>query len=343
MQLQIQTIFASFILILLIFLINRKEKLPHNNVFTLFIGALFCSSVFEILMLSDILTDRTNFSQFISYLYGPLLFWYVQVICGRIDGKTRLAPFHFLPAVLVLSIELVNSATPIFANIPLWKFLAILVVAHNMFYLALSIKTIQDARSKNYMRELKSWMRFLSWGYALLLATFAMELVCALLNQFELMFTIRYAGLLLQLIYVSGMVYFGLSKPLIFNSKTKYAYSTLDYRRKTQLIQKLQNLMIDEQPYLSPNLTLNETAAKLDADPLHLSQAINEHYNKNFKDYLNTYRIQKAKELLINEPSLIIKEIMYSSGFQAKSTFNLVFTKSIGVSPSRFRRNHTIK
>lgn len=340
MQLHIQIIFASFVLLLLIFLLSKKDKLIHNNVFALFIGALLLNSCFEILTILHILTDRTNFNQFIGYLYGPLLLGYVSTIT-RISKKiVRIDYWHFVPAFMILIIELIHYATGLFEPFPLWKFIAVLAVIHNMGYLFWIFKKVSRAKAEKSFHHLTSWLNLLIMGYAMLLGMFVLELFFALVNQFDYVFVVRYGSLVLLLIYINGMVYLGLSTPEIFHKKVKYYYSKLDAGQKIKMAEKLKLHMRKHEPFLSPDLSLDILAAELKVGSPQLSQVINESYHKNIKDFINSYRIEKAKHLLVNCPELIIKEVMYDSGFQSKSTFNFVFEKTTGMSPSRFRHMH---
>ena len=56
------------------------------------------------------------------------------------------------------------------------------------------------------------------------------------------------------------------------------------------------------------------------------------------KEYLLKLRMDKAKHLLL-EKSANIREIAYVCGFENEYYFSSCFKKSVGLSPSEFRRN----
>jgi len=57
---------------------------------------------------------------------------------------------------------------------------------------------------------------------------------------------------------------------------------------------------------------------------------------ENFKNRLTTQRIEKSKELLINNPEMLIKEVAKLSGFNSDNTFIRTFKRVEGISPGKF-------
>lgn len=73
-----------------------------------------------------------------------------------------------------------------------------------------------------------------------------------------------------------------------------------------------------------------------------ISQVINELYNQNFCEYINAIRIDEAKSILRdnNFAHKTILEVCYEVGFNSKSTFNAVFKKQTGRTPSKYRNSY---
>jgi AraC-like DNA-binding protein len=92
-------------------------------------------------------------------------------------------------------------------------------------------------------------------------------------------------------------------------------------------------------PWLEPDLTLEQLAAQLKLRPKLLSQAINEGLGQNFFEFINTYRIEEAKRLLTDpaDKKITVLEVLYAVGFNSKSSFNTVFKKQTGLTPSEFK------
>ena len=96
--------------------------------------------------------------------------------------------------------------------------------------------------------------------------------------------------------------------------------------------------METEKLFLENDLNLTKLAMKLETTTNEVSFVINELYNQNFNFYINKYRIEEAKKLLISKEyvNLNILGIAYQSGFNSKTTFNTTFKKIAGISPSNY-------
>ncbi|WP_333660983.1 AraC family transcriptional regulator [Chishuiella changwenlii] len=110
---------------------------------------------------------------------------------------------------------------------------------------------------------------------------------------------------------------------------------------KNKQIYSLKEFMIKNEPYLDSSLTIQNLAEQVEMPVKELSALINLYMNKHFFDFINEYRIEKAKEIL-KDPSkkeLTILEILYEVGFNSKSSFSTSFKKYTGTTPTDFRKN----
>jgi AraC-like DNA-binding protein len=83
--------------------------------------------------------------------------------------------------------------------------------------------------------------------------------------------------------------------------KQKAKRSYLQGLNLDQIEVNLKNLMAKNEKFLDENLSLPQLAECLGISPHQLSQFLNTRLNKNFKMFVNEYRIAKAKELLIQD------------------------------------------
>lgn len=125
-------------------------------------------------------------------------------------------------------------------------------------------------------------------------------------------------------------------------NRPRYEHSGLDAREALRLKERLVAWMNKEEPFLNPDLTLNQLAEELACQAKDLSQVINEQLGKNFNDFINSYRVDMAKRLLIESRDLVILELAYDVGFNSKSSFNASFKKLTGLSPREFRTRHQL-
>ncbi|UOQ76780.1 helix-turn-helix transcriptional regulator [Hymenobacter sp. 5516J-16] len=98
-----------------------------------------------------------------------------------------------------------------------------------------------------------------------------------------------------------------------------------------------------ERPYLAPELTLGELATQLRTNTSWLSRVINAGCGQNFNDFINEYRIREAERRL-RDPQFrhyTLLAVALEVGFNSKSTFNRVFRKLRGVTPSEVARRST--
>ncbi len=121
-------------------------------------------------------------------------------------------------------------------------------------------------------------------------------------------------------------------------SKRKYQQSLLDLKVLEQNKIRLEELMQEDRPYLDPNLSLRDLAEILDLPPNHLSQLLNEGFNKNFAEFVNSYRLEtfKSKAADPSQQHLTILALAYDSGFNSKTVFNTFFKKMTGKTPSQY-------
>lgn len=120
----------------------------------------------------------------------------------------------------------------------------------------------------------------------------------------------------------------------------KYANNKLATKKIEQYSQTLDDLMNNERLFRDPQLTLPRLAKRLSVPHTVLSQLLNDHYQMNFKQYVNSLRITLAKELLIEQPNATIDDISEQCGFSASSTFYNAFKQQTGVTPNRFRTSN---
>ncbi|WMJ84615.1 helix-turn-helix transcriptional regulator [Oscillospiraceae bacterium LTW-04] len=85
------------------------------------------------------------------------------------------------------------------------------------------------------------------------------------------------------------------------------------------------------------DLSLSKVAAYIGINPNYLSRLFYSSGEENFIDTLNLYRIENAK-LLLRQTGIPIKEIGFKTGFNSMQSFNRVFKKFAGTTPSQYRK-----
>ncbi|MBP1641250.1 MAG: quinolinate synthetase [Bacteroidetes bacterium] len=106
----------------------------------------------------------------------------------------------------------------------------------------------------------------------------------------------------------------------------------------TQLAQTLETVLVNKKQFLDPDLNIQTLAEQCNTRLHTLSAFINHHYNKNFFDYINYYRIEEAKKLLSDpdQQKYSIDTIAEKSGFTSRSAFYKAFKKNTEFTPSEY-------
>lgn len=105
-------------------------------------------------------------------------------------------------------------------------------------------------------------------------------------------------------------------------------------------VNRIEDAMKKNKLYINPNLSFERFSEQLHIPVKDLSFTINRYFDVNFYEYINQYRIEEAKDNLINEENATksITEIFYNAGFNSKSVYNTLFKKTYKMTPSQYRK-----
>ncbi|WP_420603348.1 helix-turn-helix domain-containing protein [Flagellimonas sp.] len=257
-------------------------------------------------------------------LTGPFLWFYGKLLLAEQKRFSNKDYAHIIPFVLfALGCYFIpNTGNPISYAIYIMVFL------HLAIYIGLSFGVLYKCRTKVHPQR-ATWYRNLSIGVALIWQFYMGNL----------------AGFFS--FYIGGALFFSLLIYLfsfLFLQKHafrlgKYNTSTLDRSSSQELMDGIRSLFIKEEIFLDNSISLESIAERLNIPPRKLSQCINENEQKNFSDFVNGYRIEKAKAML-SDPKYAQEKIIaiaYDCGFGNVTSFNLAFKAKTQLTPSQFR------
>lgn len=146
--------------------------------------------------------------------------------------------------------------------------------------------------------------------------------------------------------------YFGIKQKAIYpeiqdetvsETSVKYQRSGLMITENDPNLSSLLTMMEAEKLYRNNSLSLKELAVRMDFTENKLSQLINEGLGKNFYDFVNEYRVNEVIEVIKSKEHehLTLLGIAFESGFSSKSSFNNIFKRKTGMTPSEFKRLNT--
>jgi AraC-like DNA-binding protein len=91
-----------------------------------------------------------------------------------------------------------------------------------------------------------------------------------------------------------------------------------------------------QQNYMA-EVSLFLTADIFSVSPEHLSRTFKKQTGFGFSEYLTLLRLQKAEEMLKNEPGKSVNEVAFACGFNDSNYFSFKFKKAYGVSPLKVK------
>jgi len=307
-------------------------------------------------------------------LCGPFIYFYTQSVLYKdftVNGKKLL---HFIPFIAVTAltetsylaagyqkqVEILNSVLE--RKMPALAYIASLIIYIHFFIYLLTafalVKQYSRAAANRYSSAKKVTLQWLKTIIAFFLVLMLVTLLGNYLSYQKMaggFFFVLTLTVFLLLAFIIFMLFKALRNPEIFAlleekevqeaaQSIKYASSPLPDTEKTLILAKLQQYMLTQKPYLEPELTLDKLAAQTAVKPKILSQVINELLQQNFFEFINSYRLQEAKRLLTNpaDKKITVLEVMYEVGFNSKSSFNTLFKKDTGLTPSDFKRQNML-
>ena len=312
-----------------------------------------------------------------AFIITPLHFLYTRFLVSRSAKFTKTDWLHFLPVILYKIYIIPDFFKPgdvlydatikaDLKELPLqFQIFNWIVVVQGIVYLALSILLIRrySRQIKNVFSSLEKvklgWLQTITYLALCVVIVFGIE-NAFLLAGINLSNFFNLSSILGAVnVYVMG--YLGLYRSEVFSEsevdrslaqieiegenkqpEKKYEKSGLSPQLAEKYLEKLKNLMQEKKPYTDSDLTLGRLAEMLNISQHNLSEVINSGLNQNFFDFINSYRVEAAKEKLLDgtTQNFTVLAIAFDAGFNSKSAFNTIFKKHTGQTPSEFRKQN---
>jgi AraC-like DNA-binding protein len=379
MQFNFSDILFTLVLFLLLFIsvflfTSDKGKRISNILIGSFFLALALNLADSFLLLKQVYFQYPEWAGWGSNLLllcGPLIFFYTQSVIYKNFHLTKRKLLHFVPFLILFfvaetgylaagrqtQIKILNSI--IERKMPAAIYLVSCVVYIHFFaYLFAarqSVKKYELAASNQYSEVQKVTLGWLKTIISFFLALMLVSVVNSYLSYQSMgraYFFLLSITIFLLLLFIIFVLFKALRNPAIFSvweqkeveeavQAARYATSPIQDNEKKRVLDKLLQHMQSQRPYLAPELTLDDLAVQIAVKPKLLSQVINELLHRNFFEFINHYRIEEAKRLLTNpeDKKITVLEVLYEVGFNSKSSFNTLFKKHTGLTPSEFKKN----
>lgn len=117
----------------------------------------------------------------------------------------------------------------------------------------------------------------------------------------------------------------------------KYAVSSLADDKNLELYTSLEHLMQHDKIYHDPEISRDKVAEMIGTNRTYLSKAINDNTGKSFNQYIASYRIEEALQILSDPDSNTpLKAIYEKVGFNSINTFYKTFKDEVGMTPTKY-------
>ncbi len=112
----------------------------------------------------------------------------------------------------------------------------------------------------------------------------------------------------------------------------------LDQELRSSIMNLVQNQIKEQALYRNSEITLATLAQKVGVSVHHLSETLNQYGGKNFNQFINEYRVAEVCKKLDQRSEQKLIDLAMNAGFSSKSSFNSLFKKLTGQTPSQYKR-----
>jgi AraC-like DNA-binding protein len=312
----------------------------------------------------------------ISLFMGPTLYLYVKTAIYddftlKVKHLVHTIPYAIACLVMIPNFFSVDNASKQlwydnFTDVPELTFIHFMTSIQLGFYLLVIYKHLIRYRKivvENYSdadRLNKSWLTQLIYLFTLsyIIGLGRMYFRFSDFYEYErLVLTILITSVLLSICWI---LWQALHKPNLFTgvsstievideqvasqeNSSDPTISVIETEKYDAIVLRLRGYMQQSKPFLDPYLSVETLAVKINLPSSELSLIINRVIGQHFFDFVNSYRINLAGEILIaneQQPKTVL-EILYEVGFNSKSSFNTAFKKHLLMTPSQYRKLHS--
>lgn len=103
------------------------------------------------------------------------------------------------------------------------------------------------------------------------------------------------------------------------------------------IINSLHTYLMKSEEFKNPNVSREDLALAIGTNRQYLIEAIKDKTGKTFNEYIYTYRLKYAFDLIVGDKEKKISDIFLESGFLSNATFYRAFKDKYGMTPSELR------
>lgn len=293
---------------------------------------------------------------FYSFAFGPLIYFYVKSITNASFKFKRKDLLHFIPVVIQAGLYWFLTFQEYSYKRWFWQEVhrpmtynlefdfTLLSMAIYLFFSVRLLTKYQAWLSNNFSEFSNihlNWLRIILSILWILSVFWAIDFISRdFLDIYrEFSFSEISLGFVILLLAFGGIRQSNIPH-------VNFTATTLPQKQATEsldqaLIKEIHQRMEKHQDFLHPSLTLQEFAKTLNTPSRTVSRHINQGLNLSFVDFVNQYRVAAIKKKIADGQlaQYTLLSIALESGFNSKSTFNRIFKKHTGSSPSEYLKS----
>lgn len=356
------SLFIGLLFALFLFTTKTNNKLS-NQIFGFFLVLCAIDNLFLSRLIGQYYDGLSRIIALLVFLQLPVFYLYINSVC---HSGFKLKPkhlIHTIPLIVVIAIQIaylyaINSESQLlfFSDLSINyinKFVHILIHVQVFSYLIaifLIIKKTKRIYLENYAN---TSIEFFEWLLQLTVALTILHVFALIKNIYKFSddSTFYYwTRIILHIAELSIFCWYvlkALNSPDLFksiDSELKFAKNLVTENKASSTnkeVDSLKKYMKEKEPFLDSSLTIQDLANQMDVNVRDISVLINQTIGQHFFDFINQYRIEKAKSILKNpeKKSLTVLEILYEVGFNSKSSFNTAFKNYTNQTPTQYRKS----
>lgn len=358
------------IAILLLLLIKSKKKQLSQKILIVFFVFLVCVILYFYGRLHHIIwLIRGCFipNDVTILMIGPLLFLYVKSLFLKEENLVKNSLSHFIPAALYVVFIAAPTVLYDIFNIDMLSYVLSDFISlfirieelHLMLYLIISFRLLSKYRRlikskySNLTQYDFNWIRIMLQGA---LCIISIDLMLKIYESFygDFDWNADFISVITMIVLISYLGYYGVNQSKVLlpdyvleedqlttNKQNGNALPSFKKEEFEILKSKLELVLETNRPYLDEDLSLGKLANQISTTDKKLSMLLNQCMNTTFYDLINTYRINTVKEKMQSDlyDNYNLFGIACECGFKSRTSFNRIFKKETGLSPSVYKKH----
>ncbi len=336
--LNVITLSVVMVLIFMLWILPARTK-KRNIFFLLLLSALGIHLLCEQFLLLGFLHHYSYSVIVVSMVisFGPSLYFYTRKLYNL---NTKNYIWHLTLSQLSHFLLVILNITAVYYT-PQWLF-----SFNYAFILAVYFGATVLLVKRKTAKKHELWTKTIAIGFGALLILHIVEVVLININIENIQNAVKVSSVntSIQNIFIIAFLLMAIKQILInpkhfSNAVIRIPYEHNDTTIDEQELNKIVTYVSQEKAFKYPDLNREKVAEETALNYNQISKIINSTYKKNFNDWINDFRVQEAKQLLLSS-DMSIKEIYFEVGFNSKSAFYTAFKKKTHQTPSEFRASN---